>query len=590
MIQDQVGSELDLRQLDATSMPAYRVVLFSRWLDSDSDIVNGTTRQTPIDITRDVEDYTLTLAGARDASTFSARISLQRLPPDLFFNCIVQLQEGVEEVDPLNWPITFTGIHQGQPQATEAVTQDQRPESTSVGPRGQARRLTITFASRSVVYRNQRLTSPGLWLPVGPKKNDDLQFQFRDAYDDVGSIAREVATSSWGMGLTGGEVLLGQLAFRIENQLQIFDEDLLTAMTQLLQPLHLKPVFNGRGQLTAFSEDVNKATVRNYDRTRTISIPMQQRNQAPTNSVKVVGLDSEITEIIHADQVLKRIQGTFGYFDGEMTFKGTWGDDETESFRVKVGTVFDGDGVLVESARIVNFEQEGLIIEPISAPRFTILTEFEWEVEIKNDAALIALLIASFLAGYVALAQLTTLLAEIDGGAGGDIPNPAAIAAEIASAALLFGAITVLQQIGNFSFEIHGVPFETVYKELPVEANLGHFAAFDATGATIAREYERKAEEFENHLFSSIADRTTDNGVVNVGLERWAREQLAVEVARAAPRTVVVPRDILLEPGDAIEVDNMVVQVETIQRDGGRAQNPRMTLTGYQIRKVTAVT
>lgn len=586
----EFSNDIDPLQAEPRLTPRYRVVLYSRWIDTDSAILTGTHVQQEIDITNCVISGTLNLAAGADASSLSLSISLEDqqtgkyLTPDLFSNCVVQLFEGFAPLPSESWVPTFTGFHIGQPRSSEANTQDARTTSTSVGKRGAARRVEITFTSRGSVYRDRRISTPGVWIPIGANKNPDQTFAYRDSYDDIGRIAREVATESWGMGLDAAEVLIGKLPYRIEKQLQIVDTSVLEALTTLLQPLHLKPIFDGRGRLKTYSEDASKTPVREYARAQVTEMPQPASGSAPTNAVRLVGLDSELTEVVYADQRLLEIHGTFGFFDSELIFKGTWGADDNESFRIKLGVVPDGNGVTRSSPRIVDFEQEGFIIEPVYPPVFDTLTEYRYVIAVRNDVFLVAAAIAALIGGYTALVILTTTAPEISGGVI-DTPNPAAISAELLSSALLVAGLTVLQQIGNFRFEVWGVPFETVYAELPGEHLVSNFAAFDSITGFSLRDYERKQEEWENHIFSSIADRSTDDGVVNIGVQRWLSEQLAFEVAKSARRQLQTVIDILLEPGDAVQFDNQVLFVETISRTLERGAVTSQTIQGNQLRR-----
>ncbi len=587
MLSSYVGTEFDRRQLDSRVRPGYRLLLYSRWIDSDSAIILGTHRQIPVDITKNVISANLTLAASRDASSMACQILLDdKICPDLFYNCIVRLKEGVQEIDETEWPYTFTGFFVGQPQASEATTQDARPARTAIGERGADRTVNVTFVDRGMVYRTENITTPGVWIPRGVKRNPDVAFAYRDAIDDIGSIARDIATKDWGMGLDGAEVLLGKQPYRIEKQLQIVDTNVIDALTQILQPLHLVPVFNGAGQLTAYSTDVNKPVSRVYSRSLVKAMPQAQTNQAMTNSVTMRGLDSEITEVLHADQNLLSINGTFGFFDSEMVFRGSWGSDNTNSFRVKRGTLADSTGTVHESPRFRNFVSKGLIITTVNPPTFRMLTDFRYEIVITNDVYLSVGAIGALISGYAGLALLTTVLPELSTPAG-DVPNPGAVAAQVASSALLLAGLIVLQQIGNFEFEVWGIPFESVYQELVAEANIGHFATFDTVGGSARRTYEKNAQDFENHIMSSEEDRTTDDGTVNKGIVKWAREQLAFEAAKSAERSVQTPVDLLLEPGDVIQHDGQVIFVDTITRSITRGTDDGQSVSGFQIRKAT---
>lgn len=586
MISSYVGTSLDRRQFAGTCKPAARVTLYSRNLDSDSDIVNGTQKGVAMDITAYVESGELLLSAETRASTLTLEVVLGgRLSLGMFFNAVVTLHEGYLEEDPTSWPQTFWGYHVGAPQSTETATGSLVSDADSYTRRGQARKATITFVSRAKNFSTVEITSPGVWLPRGPNKNPDPLYSHRDAFDDLGSIVRDIATSEWGMGLRGGEVNIGKLPYRIEKQLQVVQDNVLDAIATVLEPLHLVPTFDGRGALTYYSLDPRKTPVRTYDRTFVVEMPQPARSQAVTNAVEMSGLASQTSRILHADQRLLEVRGTFGFFDSSVTTRGTWGDDETESFRVVVGAVTDPNGKSVMSPRFENVELSGFIIEPISGPDFDYVDEYRYVITIRNNVFLVVGALALLIAGYLGAVLATTLFPEVSAPPGSpDVVNPGAIAAEIAASALLIAGITVLQQIGNFRFEVHGVPFEEVYRELTHQEMLAYFAAFDATGGTVQRCWERRLEKYENHILSSYEDRLLDDGTTNVGIISWAKQQLAIEVAKGAPRSLRTARDILLEPGDVVAVGNQAIFVQTVSRRIRRGSDEPQTLSGYQIR------
>ncbi len=592
MITEWAGSELDQRFREPTVVPRFRVELFSRNqpTDSDSVIVTGQYRQTPIDITNYVVSVRFRDSDS-DASTLDLTISLQGsvnqpdLSPELFFNCLIRYYVGVDQVPAEDWIPKFTGVHQGQPASTEAPQQSLPGPTEMLTRRGSNREVSVTCAGRESLYSKVNITSPGRWLPKGAVKQNDPEFSFRDEYDDIGSIVREIATSGWGMGLDAAEVAIGPLPYRIAKQLQIVDESVWTAITNILQPLHLVPYFDGAGVLRTIEQRVNKGVVRSFSRGQCLGMPAQQGNQRPVNAVRVTGLSSEITEVVHASQRLGEFRGTFGFFDPEILFKGFWGGDETESFRVKLGQVTDGNGVVVQSPRFDEFTQEGFILAPVYPPEFVYVDEYRYEIRVRNDVFLTAAAIAALIGGYSALAIQTTTAPEIDTGVA-DVPNPLAIASEIASSLLLVAGLTVLQQIGNFRFVVRGVPFETVYKELPHLAQIQHASAFDEGGIGAIRRFELVPEEHDNYVFSSYEDMPTDSEVVNKGLVTWAIERLAFVFAQGAGRSLEMTMDPLLEPGDIIAFQNQAVYISSMSQQSSRGTALVQSIDGFQVRKL----
>lgn len=576
---------VDRYQFDPRRVPDYRVVLYSRNLDSDSDIVNNTATQTPIDLTKYVTRMELSLSSDTTASTASIEVVItSSIPVDLFYNAAVKVFEGDSRVASESWPQTFFGFHVGQPQATEMNHGEGRALGASSTQRGNMRTTNVTFVSRAAMYATDTIITPGVWLPNGSAKNPNGSYSYRDDYDDVGLISAEIASQPWGMGLSASEVTLGTAGYRIMKQLQIVQESPLAAVKTLLDTAHLEPYFDGDGRLRAFSKVVTKNPVREYDTDHIIAVTQTARQGQLTSAVRVTGLSSELSEVIHADQELADIQGTFGFFDPSMEFTGTWSSDDTESFRVKNATVVDGVGATVVSPRIENFQQDGFILQPVGFPTFEDGTsEYRYQISISNDVFLVVAAIAALIGGYAAAVIVSTTSPEISSAPGTpDVPNPAAIAADLVASALLIAGVSVLQQIGNFQFKVYGVPYETVYQELSHEATLVQFAGLDSDNSTL-RGYERRVENVENYILSTSDDVTTDNGSVNEGLKSWAENRLAFEVAKNAQRTIEMIPDSLLEPGDVVTVDGQKIFVEAISRSLSRSEAPRQTVVGFQI-------
>ena len=579
MISHLVGTTLDHRQRAPDQSPAYRLYLYSRWQDTDSDIVRGTAKQTPIDITDRVVQFTVTLDSETDSSSLGLTVSIEGLNTNIFSNCIVQLKEGAADVDIASWPTTFTGWRLGQPGASEsAALGPPRPEAGR-GERGGERTLQLQFHSRERMFTDFEITSDGVWFP-NANPQTEFPFLYRDAYDNVGDIAREVCTNmDWGLGMTNDECLIGKQPYRIEKQLQFVQISVWEALQNLLQVLQKVPGVNGEGKVVVRDRSMNRPAARTYSRKSIIAIPQPDASFTQLNTVTVRGLAKELTEVVKKYQRLTSIDGTFGFFDPVVEFEDTWGADKQNSYRVKNGSVVDGDGKSQTSPRIRKFRQEGFI-NTVNDPEFTRITEFGYTVQVENDTLLVIGLLIALIAGYVGLQVAVTLLTPIETGTPGSptTVNPGAVAAQIAASLLLLGGIYVLQQIGNFQFEIWGVPFETVYEEIRVDAILGHFGT--VSGGAPFREFERKTREIRNYILSTEDDSvvpatSTEPAVTNPGVRTVARRELAIGLAEQAKREIRMVRDILLEPGDIIEhdLDGKRYYIKSISRTGQRSGN-----------------
>lgn len=589
MLTAYIGSLLDQRTLSMSQRPAYQVLLFSRWLDQDSDIVRGTYTQTPIDITEWVVNGNLSLDMDTDASSLQLTINVEGLTLGIFYNCIVQLREGDQFVDIAQWLTTFTGWRIGQPGSTESVRPGKNSPEGGRGSRGEVRTVNINFVSRERQFTDFEITSDGVWLP-NIRQNPQLNHAVRNSYDDVGLISKEIGTDpDWGMGLEPDEVLIGPLPYRIEKQLQFVQIAAWEALQQLLEVLHMVPGVNGEGKVVVRDRSIKKLHVRTYSGIRLAGISQGDANFTQINAVVVKGLAKDLTEVIKANQKLTSISGTFGFFDPHMEFRDSWGADKDNSYRVKVGTVIDGNGNSVTSPKIRKFHTEGFITS-VSDPEITEASEYGYKVEIENDTLLIIGLLAAVFAGYVAAQTIVTLLTPTSTTPPSQtIVNPGAVVAQIVGSLLLLGGIYVLQQISNFQFDIYGVPFETVYEEIRVDALLAQFSQL--AGSNPSREWERKDVEIKNYIFSTIADSLvpaagTEPAVTNIGIRRFAKEELAIRLAEQSSRSLEMIRDLLLEPADIIKDEDTGFRyfVKSISRAIQRGESPTMqTLEAFRV-------
>jgi hypothetical protein len=555
MISHLLGTELDQKARAPDQQPGYQVLLYSRWQDTDSDIVRGLAHQTPIDLTERVVQASLNLDMNDDASSLNLTLSVEGLNLNIFSNCVVTVQEGDARVDPSDWPYTFTGWRIGQPGSSESAAAGIPAPEAGRGPRGAERTIELQFQSREKLFTEYEITSDGVWLPNAVAQTE--HFQYRNDFDNVGSIAREVATNTeWGMGLTNDEVAIAKLPYRIEKQLQFVQVSAWEALQTLLQVVHAVPGVNGEGRVVLRSRRLDTPAVRTYNRNEIISISQPDAVFTAINSVTARGLAKDLTEVAKKDQRLLSIQGTFGFFAPEITYKNSWGADQQDSYQVKVGTVVDGDGKTVQSPRIRRFRSQGFI-NTVENPEFTDVDELRYELRVRNNTAAVIGLLAALAAGYTA-AQITVITQTPTTTTAGQptVLNPIALGAQIAASGLLLAGIAVLQQIGNFEFEVWGVPFENVYEEIRVDAILGHFGT--RLGNAPFREHERETEEIQNYILSTEDDSVVpatahEPEITNQGVRSFARTELAIRLAEQAPRQIEMLRDILLEPGDTVE-------------------------------------
>jgi len=606
MLNSLVGTELDDKAQAHDHIPAFKVMWFSRWQDNDSDIVRGTYKQTPVNITDYVLTGSLNLDSKSDASSASLTIALKKLSLGMFYNCIIKIYEGDSRVDEDDWPNTFTGWHVGQPGATEGLQDKVINIEESQTERGTLPTVNLSFVSREAQFTEREITSDGSWYP-NVKNNDDPNFTYRDSYDDIGSIARELATNTeWGMGLENDEVLIGPLPYRIEKQLQFVQVNPFEALKTLGEVLHLAPQFNGEGKLRFVSRRIDGTVSRSYSGLQIANAAMSATAFNTVNCITAVGLDKEISKVIKPFQKMATGNGTCGFFDPSVEFEDTWSDDNQRSYLVLTGTnVEDGNGnVIPESPAIRNMRREFRVFGGgstffIEDPEFLSYDQYGYKITVRNNTDLVYVtLVALFLTYTINIGIASYIKQQASAHVhppGAPSPDNITATAQamvydlLASTALL-AAIWLLQQVGNFSFDIWAIPYEPVYKELKTEVVLEHFGSKFA--GQPFRQYERREVEIKNYIFSSKDDSVVAAGpnagqpeVTNPGLLTFAERELSIRMSEQIVRSIQLKRDILLEPGDLFldEDTGFKYKVKAINREIGRGIAPMMSANVFRI-------
>lgn len=507
----------DVVYLSGERQPIFKIELFDARQDSLQAVVLNKYQQIPLDIT----DQTVSASVTEDIGFGTENTAQLTIKPDdtinrfHFFSAFVRISLSdrrlVEQLEADFFSI-FLGPIVGQP-------------GYELDVNGKNEVITITAYSRGVLFNRRKTNSPRYLQGT-----------------DLGTVALDIATNArYGMGLDRDEVLFGLQGKAIgHTQIAIRDEDVVSAMNKVLFPVNKTVRFNGNGKLSTIDMDFAKAPVRKYNNSDVIiSLNWPGEQIDVVNVVRVIGLDKNLTKIVHPTQVTNEFEATIGYFERKYEKNVFYTDDRR-------GRVVP-ESVFISKKNVNGFFT---IIKP--RPSVKAIDDFHCRVTIKTPY--LAIIFFIWLVIYIiliAIAHATSGYWQ-------------AALAVIAAAWLAFGLV-VMQNIGIVQVEISGKFFEMVYKELSAEAIW-----------STNRPDNIRRKEIRNHVIDNISD-----------LKAIAKRELIKEKVKATPREIRILEDTVLEPGDIIETeDGSRFFIINIQRELNRAYgtSPVMTIRAWKIR------
>ncbi len=545
-----LGTTLDTIILKGTRQPAYKILLFDRFRDSDTDIVLNRYKQNPIDITSHIKQVAITENHEMlsDSATLTIANDTYTDLHALFFNAWVKVYIGDLEIDENEYPIMFSGIIRGQP--------------GKAYQRGGSNTVSVPAYSRACLYGNTNTVSEGKYeAPNTPTGDVNPHYTGAKPYN-LGEIAVDILMDNeWGMGLDRAEVLFNTITStdiaiqdEITKALQVVDENLITAINLILFPVGRLFGFNSEAKAVARDTSLTKPVTRVFkDNTlfQTIDIPQNTSNFA--NSVTIVGLDDTVSEVLYELQKLGAVQGTLGFFQSTFKELFTYSEDSSGTrFRCDFSTVSFRNWTGGQGAFFGASSGYSVMLQERD--------DYSCWVKITNDGTILAYLIV------LAVVYLGLVLAAegfgVFGFWSGGLSDTVAAALRIAAAIVLLMGLSMMQEIGNFSVDIWGKPYELVYKELEAEARLMEFT-----------EQEKSEITLDNKIFSDITV-----------MQARAKVELHKEVAKHATRSINMVDDLILECGDIIEDANgWRYYILSISRSYARGEASMMTVDCYRI-------
>lgn len=502
---DQIFSTLDRN-------PAYRVCIWNPRLDNIQNVVKNEWKGPRYDVSHFVESASISQNQVfeNDSNSVSSRATIRvaiddkdglvqgntriKIDQKLFSDGTpIVIYEGDNRIAKDDWIPVFTGIIRGYPGADTAK-------------RGSKRAVQIQAFGRAQAYQRQNIV--GINWPKGT---------------DYGTMAVDIAMEE--LRLTREEILFGEFGdttLHLANALAQVDK--MKGLYEVMRVVDRKPYFDSRGLLVSHDTSFDKPPAFYFSETMISSMVRSQFADQLYNSVSVVGLDHNLSEVQSPIQGLVEVDATVGFFDNGYSETIYWSEDQTkraktDSLSVTVLTK-NGFGGSASIAAIDEFSAV-LSIDTGYAP--AILATIT-----------VLYLNTEMLAAQLEAAQAGTISLTIFGVGIAAIPLAFLLfLTRIAATALLITIMVIFTRMTRWKVRISGIPFENVHQELKA------IAVKKGTKAADTKEREETI-----HFISDIEK-----------LKTKAKTLLRRESVKSHSYKITMPSNPLIEIDDIIEIE-----------------------------------
>jgi hypothetical protein len=438
------GTRLDQIWNTNQRNPGYRVCIWNPKFDDAQSVVTNRWNGPRYDISQFVETAQVSqnqvFEGGGSAissrAAFSIRIddkdgmliAARRLKIDqkMFGDGTpVVVYEGDTRIAKEDWPVVFTGVVRGFPGAHTAA-------------RGQPRRIRVQAFGRAQTFQRQTIVGVNF-----------------DRGSDLGDMATETAITE--LGLTREEIMFGRFDKTVKHKANALTQiGKMEGLNELMKPVQRRPYFDGRGMLVSHDLSLTKPPIWFFREDQINTITRVQNLGQQTNSVEVVGLDSNLSEVLQSNKALNEVDITLGYFESSYSQDIYYSQDKNRrakntSVQTKKRPGFGGSA---SWSQIDDFHGK-LTLDTGYGPEVFALIAITWIAAAAFEVLLDLVIEGLDLFGWNPLsdftkAELVLLRTSTQG---------------IKNAAML-GALITMQRIGRWNLEIYGEPFENVYQEL----------------------------------------------------------------------------------------------------------------------------
>jgi hypothetical protein len=539
------GGDLDRVFLQPTTRsPSFRVEIWNPNRTDIHDVVLGQSQSPAYDVSPYVVDVSynenIVFENNDDAIASSLQLSvvydpdatpIQMTEKVWLDGTPVRVYQGDHRISKHSWIPIFTGVVRGVP-----TTQEHTREP------GRIQLMRVTCVDRAEKYLNKKVTARSY-----------------EKFSDVGKAV--VETSIEWMYLDRREILIGNQDYKIgHTQSQLVDIEVLKGIAQMLFVVGKKPRFDSEGFLVAADTDLDKPPVRRYStQDYAISIVRDQVLTSVYNSVRLLGLDNELTQVVEQEKRLAHGNITAGFFEDEVEdviyFSENEGKErggrrakDTRLGRKKVSTIGEIVGEDVKWSPLI--EQDG---ETVFQGTISFDTGF--------DNAIRGILTGAYVAATLQGSTLRTVAdtASTPGIAG--VFAGFAEEAEATANAALVGIILSMMELGRVYWEVHGKPFSNVYQQLQATAALSGVLTEDTKELTVRNDWLYDIDYMRD----------------------IARELLRRELIKSRSYTNTMLDDPFIEVDDVIRIENMSFYITSIRKSLSRPGDGKMSLTAWRV-------
>lgn len=429
--------------------------------------------------------------------------------------CVVRFQEGDLDLSESDYLYTFTGHVRGQ-------------SGFSIDRNSLVRRTEISAYGRRATPKYNKMTFTGANFGRGL---------------DFGLIVQDIAINQ--MLLTTAE--FSRVDFVLGrgtqfNSNQVVEMTPMEAIDKILEAVGKVSEFDGNGILRNYSRDVARVEDKRYNDLSLIqSISIPRTDTDAVNSVSIIGLDKNLTEVENPDQELARANFTVGFWRPKHTVGVQWSQDR--STRAK-DTVME----------IIHTVNDNLILD-IGKEEYLQLDDFSGQITVDISQYVQGLIYLSLI-----LVVLNATIGDLVVGVGGGLTIPVG---KIIQAATQKVISHTMQLISTGEYLIKGTVLTPIYKEFSVKVT-----------ATNVPDFLLNEKEIRNDFINER----------NHALE-IAQLELLFEHVQGLSREYVVVNDWEIENGDIVFLPyagGLRIWVDSYSKSFSRGEVPLMTVTGYR--------
>jgi len=542
------GTPIDSISQDITGRsPAYKIYIWNPNRCTVQDVVLDKAESPRYDITNWVTgasfNENIVFENNDDAVATNMAMTLVRDPDaepieiterTLLDSTPVRLYIGDTRLPEKDWVLLFTGVIRGNPSYVEYGRSE-----------AQVKTLQVQCVDRAEKYLNKVVTARSY-----------------QRGEDIGRTSVETAIEF--MRLDRREINIGFQDYSLgQIYSQLVDIEVLKGIQQMLFTVGKKPRFDSEGKLVAADTDLNKAPVRTYTGKDLIqTITRSSSSASINNSVRLLGLDKDVTRIVESKRRLAFGSCTTGFFDPnpeiDVYFSDDQGTEPGQQGRIALhDPTMGNDHVLqLRSSQIAGIEG---VSEWLHGNFQTISPFLEGDgvtasgAKIQWQTPFMVFLWTFFVANWLAHEWMAYDMADT---------NPAfAIRAGTNGQMHLSIAIMIMMMIARIEWEIHGRPVANVYQQLSTTAQLASVLTEDI-----------KEIQIQNDWLYDIDY-----------MDTIAKELLRRELIKGWSYTITMLDDPIIETDDIIEMDSMKFYITSITRSLSRPFSGTMQVQAWRL-------